>query len=113
MTRQRQFQSAAEGGAVNGRHNRFATGFQRPHIGFQAVDHGLEVFGLLAGDFVKLVQVAAGEEGFLGGGNNDAFDLVQVTFDLVDGVGQGGTKLAVHGVGGLARHVDGQGQNLV
>ena len=87
MAGQGEFQATTQSGAVDGSHHRFATGFQRTHIGLQAVDHVFKLFGLFAGHCVQLIQVAAGKEAFLGGGNDNAFDIIQVAFDLVDGFG--------------------------
>ena len=113
MARQADFQTTTEGRAIDGCHDGFAAGFEDAHLGFHAVDHVFKGTGVLPGYFVQLFQVTAGKEGFLGGGDNNAADIVEIAFNLAHCLRQCRSKIGVHGVGGLAGHVDGQGQDLV
>ena len=107
------FETATQRSTVDCRDHGLTTGFQCPHLGLQAVDHAFKGFGVVAGNFVKFFQVATGKEGFLGRGNDDTANVFEVALNLIDGFVEGFTERHVHGVRGLARHVDGEGQNLI
>ena len=66
MAGQGDLKPAAQGAAVDGGNHRFAAGLEKAHVGFQAVDHVFKGLGILPGNLVELVQIAAGEEGLLG-----------------------------------------------
>ncbi len=100
--------TAAEGRAVHGGDDRLAEGLdaaQVPLDGHAAVE---EVLGGLGGDADQVAQVAAGE-GLLGGGDDDAPDVVLLGLQAVGDHREGLAERLVHGVRGLGGVVEGRG----
>ena len=113
MAGQADFPATAQRCAVDRGDHRFAEGFQGAQLPLEGQHHVVERFGFGFADLDQLIEVAAGEEGFLGRGDDDAGDVVLVGHQAGDAGGHGFAVDRVHGVGALARHVDGQDDDLV
>ena len=110
---QRDFQTAAQGGAVERRDHGFAQGFQAAQLrlaGFHALG---EFGGVFRGHFDQVIEVAAGEEGAFRGGDDDAGDLVFFFLQTGDHLFHGTHVALVHGVGGLLGIVQDQGNDVI
>jgi hypothetical protein len=111
---QRQFQAAAHGRAVDGRHERLAAGFQLAQQRAHQRGDGEGVFpahrhGKL---FDHGFQVAAGHEIALGRRDHGAAHRA-VALHAVDHRGQVGAKLRCHHIGGAAGDIDGDNGHAV
>jgi hypothetical protein len=105
--------AAAERGAVDGRHDRLAQLLQAPHVRLHAVDHLRDLGGGARPGGAELVEVAACEEGLLGGGDHDAGDGVLLGLQPVDRRPERLPEGVVHGVRGLVRVVHGEHDDAV
>ena len=113
MASQADFPTAAQGRAVDCRHHRLAQGLQRPQLGLEGQNHVIEGLGLGFSDLDQLVEIAAGEEGFLRRRDDHPGDVGLLGLQPGQGGGHGVAVGRIHGVGALARHVDGQDHDLV
>ncbi len=113
MTGQANLPATAQRGAVDGGHHRLAQGFQGAKLGFKAQHHLVEPRSPGLIDLNQFVEVTASEEGLFRRGNNHPGNRVFFRVQSAHGLGHGVTVHRVHGVGGLAGHVDGQDNNLV
>ncbi len=110
---ERDLQPAAERGPVERGHDRLAECLQRAQVGFDALDVGAELGHLVVSHLAEQSQVAAGEEGVLRGGDDDAADRVTLGLQSLHGVGERGLEGGVHRVGAVIRIVDRQRDNAV
>ncbi|MCY1535124.1 hypothetical protein D9M68_705150 [compost metagenome] len=113
MAGQADLPAAAKGRTVDGGDHRLAEGFQAAQLALDAQHHLVEGIGLGLGDLDQLIEVAAGEEGLLGRGDDDPGDAVLLGFQALDGLAHGLAVHRVHGVGALAGHVHGQDDDIV
>ena len=113
MARQADFPAAAQRRAVDRGDHRFAEGFQGAQLALEGQHHVVEGLGFGLADLDQFIEVAAGKEGFLGRGDDHAGDAVLFGHQAGDAGGHGLAVHRVHGVGALARHVDGQDDDLV
>lgn len=103
--------TAAQGRAVDRGDDRLAEGLdaaQVPLDGEAAVE---ELLGGVRGDTDEVAQVAAREEGLLRGGDDDAADGVPLGLQAVGDHGEGVAEGRVHGVRGLVRVVEDEGDD--
>ncbi|MNI55545.1 hypothetical protein D3C73_1105040 [compost metagenome] len=113
MAGQANFPAAAKRRTVDRGDHRLAQGFQDAQLALERQHHVIEGFGLGLADLDEFIQVAAGEEGFLGRGDDHAGHVVFFRHQASDAGGHGLAIHRVHGVGRLARHVDGQDDDPV
>ncbi|MCY1278311.1 hypothetical protein D9M70_270340 [compost metagenome] len=113
MAGQADFPAAPQCSAIDGGHHRLAEGFQAAQLALDAQHHLVEGIGVGLGDLDQLIEVAAGEEGLLGRGDDHAGDAVLLGFEAFDGLAHGLAVHRVHGVGALAGHVHGQDNDIV
>ncbi|CAM5468097.1 hypothetical protein SANTM175S_10437 [Streptomyces antimycoticus] len=108
---ERDLQPAAERRAVDRGDHGLAEGLDPAQPALDAEVLLVDLLGLVGPDPKEVVEVTAGEEGLLGGGDDDAADGVPLGLDAVgDGV-EGVDERGVHGVGGLAGVVEHQGDD--
>ena len=110
---QRDLQAAAQRGAVQRRDHRTGIGLQPAQLGLEPLGGGEELRRGLVGDRAEQPQVAAGEEGVLGRGQDHPGDLVLLGVEPVDHRAERVLEGGVHGVGPLARVVHGQRDDAV
>ncbi|MND76712.1 hypothetical protein D3C80_683660 [compost metagenome] len=113
MAGQADFPAAAQCGAIDRRDHRLAEGFQGAQLVLEAQHHVVEGLGLGFANLDQLVEIAASEKCLLGRGDNHTGDAVLVGHQARNAVRHGFAVHRVHGVGALARHVDGQDDDLV
>ncbi|MNP37178.1 hypothetical protein D3C76_1306120 [compost metagenome] len=80
---------------------------------FKQQDHVVESLGLGLADLDQFVEVTTCEEGVLGRGDDHTGNRVLFSLQTGDAGGHGLTVHRVHGVGTLARHVQGQDDDPV
>ncbi|MNQ82849.1 hypothetical protein D3C85_979150 [compost metagenome] len=98
---------------IDRRYHRFAEGFQGAQLAFKLQHTVVEGLGFRLANLDQFVEIAAGKEGFFPGGDDHPGDGILVGQQTLDAVGHGLAVHRVHGVGALARHVDGQDHNPV
>src|SRR5450759_4392130 len=81
---QRNLQAPAQGCTIQRGDHRLAELLQRPQVGLDLLDAGGEAGGVLVADPGEQEQVATGEEGGLGGGEDDAGDGVPLGHQTPD-----------------------------
>ena len=111
---ERDLEAAAERGAVDRRDDRLAERLQPPQLRL-AVAHALRRTRRMCSRAAALevVEVAAGEEGLLGGGDDHAGDLVLLGLEPVDGRRHRRHVGGVHRVGRLVGVVERQDDDAV
>ncbi|MNM56061.1 hypothetical protein D3C81_672150 [compost metagenome] len=110
---QRDLEAAAQRGAIERGHDRLAQRFE-PAQGVLAELGGFEQPLRIGGLHpVEAVQVAAGEEGLLGGRQDDAGDVGFLGFEAGHHVGKALPHGVGHGVDALFRRVEGEGDDAV
>ena len=113
MASQADLPTAAQRGTINGGHHRFAQGFKRAQLRLQVQDHLVEPLRTGLVDLDQFVEVATGEKGFLRRGDDHPGNRVFLGVQSGDDAGHCIAVHRVHGVGGLAGHIDGQDDNLI
>ena len=108
---QAKFEAATERGAVDRCDNRPAQRLEPAQHRLHGHRTLVQRLHLVRRDRQQAVQVAAVEEGLLGGGDDHAADAVELARDAFDDGAVGLAKHRVHRVRRLARHVDGQGHD--
>jgi len=113
MAGQADLQAAAQRGAVDRGHHGLAERLQAPQDGLVLTHPGGDLLGVIGLGRLEVVEVAAGEEGLLGRGDDHAGDLVLLGFqpldDDLDRLPVGG----VHRVRRLVGVVEGQDHDPV
>jgi hypothetical protein len=110
---QRDLQPTAQGRAVDGGHDGPAEGLQPAQLGLDEVGVLGDLRCVLRAGLDQVVEIAAREEGLLGGGDDDAGDGVLLGLQPVDRHTHGVQVVGVHGVGRLVRVVQGQHDDAV
>ena len=110
---QRDLQPAAERRAVDGRDHRLAQRLQPPQHRLVLTHEAGDLFGVVLGGALEVVQVAAGEERLLGRGDDHPGDLVLLSLEAVDRRLDRRRVGGVHGVGRLVGVVQGQDHDAV
>ncbi len=105
---QADLQAAAERRAVDGGDDRLAQGLQAAQQRLALAHELRDLRGVLLARGAQVVEVPAGEERLLGGGDDDAGDRVLLGLQALDGRGHRGGVGRVHGVRGLVGVVEGQ-----
>ncbi len=108
---ERDLVTAAEGRAVDGGDDGLAEGLDAAQ---RVLDRGAGLeggLGVLRADLDHFLEVAAGEEGLLGGGVDDPADGVLLGLGAVRDGGDGVLERLVHRVGGLVRVVEDEGDD--
>ena len=106
VTGERDLQAAAQRGAVDGGHDRLAERLEPAQQRLVLAHPAGELVGGLGRDLLEVVEVAAGEEGLLRAGQDDAGDRVLLGLQALDGLPHRRAEVGVHRVGGLVRVVE-------
>ncbi len=110
---ERELETAAERGAVDGGDDGPAQRLQAPQLPLDVVDHRGEVRGVLGPHAAQPIEVAAGEERLLGGGDHDARDLFLLGLQAGEDRLHRLLVVEAHGVRRLARRVHGEDDDPV
>ena len=113
VTRERDLQAAAQGGAVDGGHHRLAEGLQLAQVGLDELDLGEGLGGVVGADVHHALEVTAGEEGLLRAGDHHTGDRILLCHKPLHGVVHGFLVMLVHHVGRTGRVVQRQGDDAV
>ncbi|CAG7606610.1 hypothetical protein E143388_05504 [Rhodococcus opacus] len=106
-------ESAAQGGAADGRDDGPAQRLQPAEWFLDAVDVRHHRLGLSRAGLQDVVEVAAGEEGLLRGGDHHPGDGVALGGQAVDDLAQGHDEPLVHRVRGLGGVVENEGDDSI
>ena len=107
------FPAAAQGRAIDRSNHRLAEALQAAQLALDIEDHLVEGRRIGLGDLDQLIEVAAGEEGFLRRSEDDPGNGILLGLQAVNNLAHGFAVHRVHGVGALARHVHGQNDDIV
>ena len=113
MAGQADFPAAAQGRAIDCSDHRLAQGFQGSQLALEGQHHVVESLGLRPADLDQLIEVTAGEEGLFRRGDDHPGNRFLLGLQARYGTGHGVAVQGIHGVGALARHIDGQDDDLV
>ncbi len=103
--------TAAQGRAVDGGDDRLAQGLHAAQLALEGQAAVEQLLGGVGGDPDQVAQVAAGEEGLLGGGEDDAAEGVLLRLQAVGDRGEGVAERLVDGVRGLVGVVEDEGDD--
>ena len=113
MRGERDLQAAAERRAVDGGDDGLAERLQPAQVGLQPAHHLGDLGRVLLAGLLEVVEVAAGEEGLLRAGDDDAGDLVLLGLQPLDRGRHRGLVGLVHRVRRLVRVVEREDDDAV
>ena len=113
MTGQRDFQTATQCSAVQRGNHRNTEGFQPAQVALEDPAAFRHLRGICLGDLDQVLQVTTGKEGALCRGDDDTGDVGLLFFQTRHRLVHRAGVTLVHGVGGLLRVIQDQGDNVI